>query len=192
MPRAQRVAKTNAKTEACYLPGQPHRGTVVVRKSGLGTNTKRIARFAFCSFPGVTAVTGFRRAIATSPTHRYRPLNGLFPTFMVDENGAEDISVCFAERTAAYKAVNRHRSFNSLDSNTELKSKPYPDSKITAKQTLQQPSKICWHRFLCAQSNEALKKFLFAEFSRTLAILMRRKIVSFVQSNALSKRNLCD
>ncbi|KAF0685300.1 protein FAM200B-like, partial [Aphis craccivora] len=56
-------------------------------------------------------------------------------TFMVKENTPEDILVCAAELTTAYKVVNHHQSFNSLDCNTKLNSKLYPDSKIAAKQS---------------------------------------------------------
>lgn len=56
-------------------------------------------------------------------------------SFMVKENTQEDILVCAAELTTAYKVVNHHQSFNSLDCNTKLNATLYPDSKIASKQS---------------------------------------------------------
>jgi len=39
---------------------------------------------------------------------------------MVKENTPKDILVCAAELTTAYKVVNHHQSFNSLDCNAKL------------------------------------------------------------------------
>lgn len=41
-------------------------------------------------------------------------------SFMVKENTPEEILVCAAELTTAYKVINHHQSFNSLDCITKL------------------------------------------------------------------------
>lgn len=56
-------------------------------------------------------------------------------SYMVRENTPEDALVCAAELTTAYKVINHHQSFNSLDCNTKLNATLYPDSKIAAKQS---------------------------------------------------------
>lgn len=56
-------------------------------------------------------------------------------SFMVKQDSKEDILICAAELTTAYKIVNHHQSFSSLDCTTKLNSIMYPDSTIAAKQS---------------------------------------------------------
>lgn len=59
-----------------------------------------------------------RSLILISPIHQYIYIASSsrdISTFMIKENTPEDILVCAAELKTAYKVVNHHQSFNSLD-----------------------------------------------------------------------------
>ncbi|CAK1594251.1 unnamed protein product [Parnassius mnemosyne] len=56
-------------------------------------------------------------------------------TFMITQCTAEDMLICAAELTTAYKVVKHHQSFSSLDCTTKLNAVMYPDSSIAAKQS---------------------------------------------------------
>lgn len=56
-------------------------------------------------------------------------------SFMIKPDTPEDELVCAAELTTAFKVVNHHQSFSSLDCTTKLSALMYPDSKIAAKQS---------------------------------------------------------
>lgn len=57
-------------------------------------------------------------------------------SYMVTENTPEDILVCAADLITAYKIINHHHSYNSLDCITKLNSlELIYDSKVAAKQS---------------------------------------------------------
>jgi len=58
-----------------------------------------------------------------------------YPNFMIKQDTQEELLITAAKLTTAYKVVQHHQYFSSLDCIVKLNATMYPDSNIAAKQS---------------------------------------------------------